>query len=242
MAAGGPPPGGGGEVETLGNNLSVPTIFVPSTAGAPALRTACPTASVAASGPTATYGDVAYYLQKTTAVWSAECSTADSATVTAKWGDNLLNGMPIKAGKPIRVEMGLLTDLVGQGFTVVNLTPDLADRVSTYGTDGTVTGLTTRVWDAGARLAIRSGSGALVYEGAMSAEINSTGSVVYGYNWGVKGKSLPQPGTYQLTFSVSDATTIIAVPSGEGAVVSFGPHVATVDVVVSATTGGGGRK
>ncbi|HET8977170.1 MAG TPA: hypothetical protein VFN87_03370, partial [Solirubrobacteraceae bacterium] len=61
MAAGGPPAGrgggggggtGGGSTETLGNNLSVPAVFVPSTTatGAPALRLGCGPA-VAPSGP-----------------------------------------------------------------------------------------------------------------------------------------------------------------------------------------------
>ncbi len=247
MAAGGPPPGvggGGGEVETLGNNLSTPTIFVPSVAGAPALRTTCPTALVAATGPTALYDGIAYYLQKTEAVWSAECSEAATATVTAKWGDNLLSGMAIKAGKPIRVEMTLLAGTTGSGFDVLKLTDEL-DRYADYGTTGVVnTAMATRVWDAGAHLTIvDTGTGLANYDGPITAEINSTGSVVFGYNWGVKGISLPQPGTYLLTFSTSPATAISAYADG-AAIQDLGDDGSSTSilVVVSAKSGGGGRK
>jgi hypothetical protein len=239
-AAGGPPPGhGGGGEETLGNNLSVPAIFVPSTAGAPTLRTPCPTDAVAASGPTATYDGIAYYLQQTEAIWSAECTTASAASVQAKWGDNLLNGRALKTGSPIRVEMALLSDVTATGYTVLKLTDEL-DRYATYGTDGVQVELGARVWDAAAHLRIVSATGVVVYDGPITAEINATGSVVYGYNWGIKKSTTTASGTYTLTFSVSDATTITAAPAGEAGVTGFTAHSAWVTVVVGG--GGGGRQ
>jgi len=64
-----------------------------------------------------------------------------TANVTATWGANLLGeAEALKAGRPIRVEM-VLTESGGPaenpGYVVVNLTPTLEDRLSTYGTDGT---------------------------------------------------------------------------------------------------------
>jgi hypothetical protein len=233
-AKGGPP-----AEEGLGNNLSVPTYFVPSTVGAPALRTACPTGAVDPTGTTALFNNIEYWLQKTDAVWSAECSNADLASVTASWGSNLTNDRAIKAGKPIRVEMALLSGDTGIGYEVVNLTPDLPDRQSTYGTLGVPASMAYMVWAAGAELRIQAvGAATPIYNGAFTSEINSTGKVIYGYNWGIKGKtSAPTPGTYELTFTVPAATTITGNVD-EGVVnTTFTAQTSTVTINVAA----GGR-
>ena len=262
MAAGGPPagrggggggPGGGGETETLGNNLSVPAVFVPSStaAGAPALRLPRGSA-VAPSGP---QSDVfsGYWLQKTEATWSADCSTAAAASVVADWGDNLTASPSIAAGKPVRVEVGLLDpNAKGMtGYLVDNLTPTLADRNATYGTNGTTftTGNPgapeTRVWDSGAHLTIvpvvDGVAGSPIYDGAMTAEINSTGAVVYGYNWGIGGsQNGPAAGTYRLTFTTSDATTITGVADAAAArVPTFEDHSTILEITVGAGSGSG---
>ena len=82
MAAKGGKPGG----ETLGNNLSVPAKFVPNTTGAPALRIPCGTYAEPGGDdvpPSTVYEG--YWLQKTTATWSADCiPAAISANVIAK--------------------------------------------------------------------------------------------------------------------------------------------------------------
>lgn len=153
----------------------------------------------------------------------------------ADWGDNLTTRPTMAAGKPIRVEVSLLDPAaVGMGgFVITNLTPELADRLATYGTRGVpedafVTGDAgaplTRVFDTGATLTIEllntaqvHGLGradltaSVIYDGPMTAEINSTGAVVYGYNWGSQGrKNTPAPGTYRITFRTV-GTTIIGI-------------------------------
>lgn len=214
-----------GEEEELGNNLSVPTIFVPSTDGAPALRVpAGPFVPPGADGvePQNDGGDfAAYWEQKTDATWTADAILWNNARVTADWGDNLTEAPKIKAGHTIRVEMGLLHKRPGMtGFVVENLTPDLPDREATYGTDGTsfLTGaegaLSTRVWDVRGYLKIKKLVDGVavktIYSGLMPSELNSIGAVVYGYNWGSMGNP-PAAGTYRLVFQTSWRTWITGV-------------------------------
>jgi hypothetical protein len=237
-AKGGPPT----TDEGLGNNLSVPTYFVPDTSSAPALRTACPTEVVPASGPTAVYNEIAYYLQKTEALWSAACSNSAAESVTAQWGSNLTNDRALRAGRPIRVEMALLSGDTGMGYTVVNLTPELSDRASTYGTRGVPEPMSYMVWAAGAHLTIvKDGSTTPIYDGVFTAEINSTGKVVYGFNWGTKGKeSAPTAGTYTLTFTVPVGTTITGNVDEGVLQTTFTAQTSTVTINITAGGGGGG--
>ena len=209
----GPPPGKG--ETTLGNNLSVPATFVPSStaAGAPALRLPCVLNSEAptSADPKCTeFPD--YWCQKTAATWQAACTAAAAtALVTADWGDNLTGGGVLKAGKPIRVEMSLTeNNNTRAGFNVIKLTPDLEDRLATYGTDGLSAFLSTKVFDSGTRLRIEklNGTATTIYDGPIAAEINSIGAVVYGFNWGTQGGvTAPVAGTYRITF-FTNATTI----------------------------------
>lgn len=231
------PPGG----EEAGNNLSIPAIFVPDASGGPALRVPCGTYAVPGwdgALPSTVYDG--YWLQKTTATWSADCATAVTASVLADWGDNLTTRPTVAAGKPVRVEVSLLDPAaVGMGgFMITNLTPELADRLATYGTRGVpedafTTGDSgaplTRVFDTGATLTIElldaasvRGQGpvdlayTVIFDGPMTAEINSSGAVIYGYNWGSKGrKNTPAPGTYRITFRTV-ATTIIGITDTAG--------------------------
>lgn len=223
LAQGGPPGG-----ESAGNNLSIPAIFVPNTSGGPALRVPCGTYAVPGwdgALPSTVYEG--YWLQKTAATWSADCSTALTADVLADWGDNLTTRPTLASGKPIRVEVSLLdpTAIGLGGFVITNLTPTLEDRLATYGTRGVpedafITGEAgaplTRVFDTGATLKIEmlDATGtpvSVLFDGPMTAEINSTGTVIYGFNWGTKGrKNTPAPGTYRITFRTV-ATTIIGI-------------------------------
>jgi hypothetical protein len=133
------------------------------------------------------------------------------------------------------------------GYTVENLTPTLEDRNSTYGTLGnpdatftTGTDIFAKVWDPSATLKIEKMDGptpvSVVYDGPMSSEINSTGAIVYGYNWGNKG-SPPGSGTFRITFTTSDATTIVGVTDA-GA--EFTEHSTTIFVNLTESGGGGG--
>lgn len=230
--------------ETLGNNLSVPAVFVPGTGGAPTLRLGCPPGPIAPDGPqSATFPG--YWLQKTAATWSAACATRGSASVVADWGDNLTRSTTLKAGMPIRVEVGLLTTTDLTGFVITNLTPDQLDRLATYGTDGSILGasaLGTRVWDSDAWLRIQK-DGVTIHEARMTAEINSMGAVVYGYNWGIKGRSnTPATGDYVLTFTVSGATSITGLTDGGAAnPPTFTDHSTSLGVRIAKGTGGGKR-
>lgn len=231
------------EEETLGNNLSVPLVVVPSASpdNLPTLRGGACGESQMPTGPRSTQYP-GYYLQKTEAMWQAACSTALSANVIANWGDNLISRPIISARQPVRVEVALeqMPSAPMTGFVVENLTPDLEDRNATYGTQGVATPFSTvRVFDSGAMLRIErvDGPGGIVYEGPIAAEVNSTGAVVYGYNWGVKGKSnRALPGTYLVTF-MSNHTTITAVDPGDAAKATFGPKSTSVTVTLSSSAG-----
>lgn len=248
-AAKGPggPGGGGGEEpsEEATNNLSVPAIFVPS---------------VGVGTPTCTDGDdivlptpgaedpidgmyPGYWLQGEDA-WQADCRvTSDILSAAFEWGDNL-QFAPLKQRTPIRVEAGLLADATLQtmmGFGVDNLTPTLEDRNATYGTNdglGIANYPEVRIWNAGVTVSIiRNADGYVAYSGPFSAEINSTGRIVYGYNW-----SKPLAGTYTITVRVptvvlvsQDAATGGLVADADGVV-----HTATITVNVAETSGGGG--
>lgn len=237
VAAKGPPLPG----EETTNNLSVPAIFVPSVGvGTPTCTdlddTVLPDpASVSLTFP-------GYYIQGE-ATWQADCMTAaiDAVVATAAWGDNLTSA-PLKQRTPIRVEMGLMVDPLAYpmtGFSVIKLTDEL-DRLATYGTDGApVTPFgEVRVWDAGARLTISNETGAVLYDGPYTAEINSTGRVVYGYNW-----QKPVAGTWTIAFyapdvaiGATDAGTL-SDADGDGAIDTV---TLTVNVAIKAGGGGGG--
>lgn len=140
----------------------------------------------------------------------------------ADWGDNLTSSPSLKARQPIRVEMTLFQDgVTATGLMVYKLT-DEADRLATYGTSGDlVAGMPVRVFDAGATLSIKNlGTGTWVLGDEtggvpMSVEINSTGGVVYGFNWGIKGRtSTPTAGTYELTFRTVN-TTIVSLEDAD---------------------------
>lgn len=223
---GGPPcEGGPGGGEETGNNLSLPTKFVPSemAPGAPGLRLEC--GAALAPGwdgllPTFPPEDPVYWVQKSEATWTADCTTDETTNVSAKWGDNLVGEGQLKAGRPIRVEVNLtdiLDETVATGYVVNKLTDEL-DRLATYGTDGTTLTQNYRVFDAGAKLTIEecddteclNVANPPIYEGAMSAEVNSIGAVVYGYNWGTRRINAAESGVYRLTFYANN-TTLTAV-------------------------------
>lgn len=235
------------EEEGYGSNLSVPAIFLPGSIAtdAPALRGGTCGNALSPSGLMSTQFP-GYYIQKSESMWQAQCANAESANVVANWGDNLTSRPMVSSRQPIRVEVGLdytpATPM--KGFIVEKLTPDAEDRVATYGTTGALTDFNTvRVFDSGAQLRIEriDGPGGVVYDGPMSSEINSTGAVVYGYNWGVKGKSgRALPGTYKVTFT-SNRATFIGVDAGDVAKASYTSKTTSLMLTVSATTGVKGK-
>ncbi|HET9016896.1 MAG TPA: hypothetical protein VFN57_14945 [Thermomicrobiaceae bacterium] len=247
------------------NNLSVPTVMYGVGSFSPTCGTlATPSALSAPTGTPTEYpvdsGDY-YYLQGTS-TWQAQCftDTTDQIGASVDWGDNL-EGTALKAGTPIRVEVGLLdptlTDTLGaavtvpdmQGYNVLKLNEALSDKDSPYGTlatqasDGTwsatdilntTNGVGARAYDPDATFSLynTTTSTYVVAPGtAFTAEINATGKIVYGYNWGIGGhgvKSLPTAGVYVLTFSTPHIH--LTVTNGT---VSAGGHTASLEFTVA---------
>lgn len=256
FAAGGKGGGGkGGGGETVANNLSVPAIIIG--AGAPTTNFAC---SLTATDPTGTpltgypIASTAYYFVQGIHKWQASCNnTLTTATADAAWGDNLTGDAKLKTNSPIRVEMGLLalnpTGFGMTGYTVDKLDPNALDRVSAYGTlaqqvNGVWVPATrndafaeVRVWVAGAALTMTSPNGNISTLN-MSAEINATGRIVYGYNLRVT-----TAGTYVLHFTVPSA---VSINSADGGVITHNADgSATISLpitILSSAGGGGGRK
>lgn len=200
-----------------------------------------------------------------------EDDSSDSVEVIAKWGDNLVGDGQLRAKKPIRVEVNL-TENNGtsdhNGYKVWKLDPNELDRNSRYGTRGgdtlnaSVSDLDNffppsnpatqpyRVYDQGATLKIeRCTSSACstvdptpIYNAFMPAEINSTGAVVYGYNWGTSTKGVstaPEAGTYKLTFA--SVLTNITSNADSVAILCSEPVNKCTQVIVTLTQGGGRR-
>lgn len=230
--AGGGGGGGGGGETTVANNLSVPAVFI----GAEGFGLTNPALQMPTGSPSTGYeiDPSAYYFVQGQNKWQAQFVVQSTDTATAKWGDNLSGSASLKAGHPVRVEMGLTSTTVIdlRGYSVVKLQPSLLDRNSAYGTlatpDGTgsytaaATEMPARVWVAGASVTITGPSGTVV--AAMPGEINATGAIVFGYNWRPS-----VPGIYQLMFHVPEGTVTFANPA---------------DTVksVTVTAGGGGRR
>lgn len=241
------PPDGKGE-DTTPNSLSVPVINV-DTVSAPFACTS--TALVMPSGTTIDYPDGfdnpiitppeggtlpaagTYYIQGE-ATWQAECgTTTNMLSVNADWGDNLGGDAKLSVGAPVRVEVGLLVDTTVdteyaglQGFKVVKLTEDL-DRNATYGTLGDAEDLgEVRAFDDDARLRILDSTDTVVYDQVFTAELNSTGRIVYGFNW-----RPTDAGEFTLEFTAPAVKILNGVDD----------HTSEIAVTVSTATGGGGK-
>jgi hypothetical protein len=128
------------------------------------------------------------------------------------------------------------------GYTVVKLEPDKLDRESAYGTlatlvDGTYRATPTtftavRVFDASATFSVkRVDTGEYVVPPGTNptAEINATGSVVYGYNLRVSAA-----GAYEIMF-VTPSVTIVGTDAGAYT-------ATTATITINVIGGGGGGK
>ena len=133
-----------------------------------------------------------------------------------------------------------------QGYKVIKLTDEL-DRLATYGTDGTVVLTDYTVLDVGATLRIETcenlgcatPSGTILPDTEFTPEINSLGNVVYGYNWGTKGKTnSPAAGIYKLTFTANN-TMIVSAPGAQNCPALENCTYVIIDVKQSSGGGGG---
>jgi hypothetical protein len=196
-----------------------------------------------------TYAVPGYYYVQGLNTWQAECENATSASAGAYWGDNLSGDAKLKVNIPIRVEIGLETELAEgvtmPGFQVVKL-EDTLDRLSAYGTFAcndpeteTCAAIVTnfskvRVFDSAAQWRVLDADGNEVrgWE-AIGSEINATGKAVYGY-----GLRLGETGTYTLQFKFPNVT-ITSVNYGsftcEGE-----PAICITSQDINVVTGGGG--
>jgi hypothetical protein len=241
--------GGGGHEPGATNNLSVPLINI----GGSWTGVVCtdgvdfvdPTGQAVHTGYDAAPG---YYYVQGLNTWQAECENATSASAGAYWGDNLSGDAKLKVGIPIRVEIGLETELAEgatmPGFVVTKLENTL-DRLSAYGTlatdDGaggyyaTVTDFNkVRVFDNDAQWRVLDGDGNEVSDWeAIGSEINATGKAVYGY-----GLRLSEMGAYTLEFKFPNVT-ITSVNYGSF-VCEGEPVVCITSLDITVVSGGGG--
>lgn len=252
LAKGGPPAGagagkggggGGGAppVTEIGNNLSVPAIFV----GGNPFSLVCDGPLIVPTGdPTTGYPDdpALYYYVQGVNKWQAQCLSASAAIAAAEWGDNLTGDAKLSVGSPIRVEVGLNAGAQGlTGYFVEKLDEVALDREAPYGTLATAVeggfvanpvtvfpvNPETRVWAYGATMTVV-GPGANISQAA-TAEINATGRVVYGYNLRVTAA-----GVYTITFTFPNVT----ISEADAGTVS-GSSV-SLDITVAGGGGGGG--
>jgi hypothetical protein len=257
-----PPPGKGKPPveDEFGNNLSVPAEFIG--VNGPILRLDCSTLPTAPYGPQYSGFPIdpsqLWWVQKTEATWQAACvaidplDSAPPIEVTADWGDNLTGEGSLKAGKPLRVEMTLTDNNSGakQGYIVEKLTPDLLDRLATYGTKGDSLEAPFNVYADGAVLTIETCADTACEDRQpnptvipMTAEINAIGKVVYGYNWGVSGRAdAPAAGIYKLTFSANNTriTSVLETPPAQ--LCAAGDNCTYVIITVGTAGGGSGGK
>jgi hypothetical protein len=235
------------------NNMSVPTIML---AGGSFTGVTCgsetPSTLVPPTGtPLAGYpiSPLDYYYVQGVHTWQGQCyATTAVVDVTAEWGDNLSGDAKLKTGSPIRVELGLFnsTGASMDGYTVIKLDPSALDREAPYGTlaasgelnaPATVTSFTkVRVFDNAVTFSIQNvASGAYVVQQGTkaSAEINSTGNVVYGYNLRVS-----VAGDYVITY-VAPSVNVTGVDAGT--FTTDDPTLPdTVSLLITVTGGGGG--
>ncbi len=242
-------PGGGGHTETATNNLSVPTIMIKGNFTGVNLgenSLAYPTGT-----PLTGYEVDGYYFVQGVHKWQAEAISADFATGTAEWGDNLGGDAKLKVGQPIRVELGLFddTNLQMRGFNVIKLEPSKLDRESAYGTLATYDSdnlkyyateeyLPVRLYDSQVTFSVKNITTGVyvVKEGTNpTAEINATGKVVYGYNLRVS-----QAGQYEIKFVIPNVD-ITGVDVGEYSHSYDGPDTVWLNINVTAGGGGGGK-
>lgn len=233
--------GGGPGEETTANSLSVPALFV----GVNPYGLTCDGSFVDPTGDGLTgYSidpTVAYYVQGVH-TWQAGCDDGlTSATAVADWGDNLTGDAALKVGSPIRVEIGLNAGAQNlTGYTVYKLEPEQLDRVSPYGTPADLSGKNTaypetRVWTQGAWLKIypKGAPESAVVDDYATAEVNSTGRIVYGYNLRVG-----ETGTYVIEFTAPNVT-ITSTDFGLLTTVGNGT-MDTLEIEVGTRGGGGG--
>jgi hypothetical protein len=194
-------------------------------------------------------------------LWGANWVFEGAKAVVAdvKWGDNLLSHVfPGNRKQPIRVEVNLFANATTaaaygtmQGYSTVSLEGEMSGEI--FGTLGNAEALTPMVFTPKATLSILKYDPAtkwysivLLPPTTMTGEVNASGKVIYGFNWGKSaGLAQPGPGNYRLVFTVADDSlvTFDKVLTGEDAEDSGtvnvaylgGPKVSYLDMPVGTT-------
>ncbi len=194
-------------------------------------------------------------------VWGANWAFEGAKPVVAdvKWGDNLLSHVfPGNRKQPIRVEVNLFADATTaaaygtmQGYAMVSLEGEMSGEI--FGTLGKAEAMTPMVFTPKATLSILKYDSATKWYSTvilppttMAGEVNASGKVIYGFNWGKSaGLAAPSPGNYRLVFTVADDSLVTfgGVLGGEDAEDSGtvnvaylgGPKVSYLDMPVGTT-------
>lgn len=190
------------------------------------------------------------------ASWVFENARPVSADV--KWGDNLLSHtFSGNENQPIRVEVNLFatattTATYGTmlGYTTVSLQGTQQDEV--FGTLGIAEPLTAMVFTPKATISIlqydpatRWYSKVVAPDTVISGEVNGSGKVIYGFNWGTSSGLLqPGVGNYRLIFKVAKESlvtldkAVVAADSTEGTGNTpyvFGDKIGYLDIPIGTT-------
>ncbi|MDY7085514.1 MAG: hypothetical protein SYR96_10445 [Actinomycetota bacterium] len=174
----------------------------------------------------------AYYTARAGAVWGADRVVAAEQVLTdVKWGDNLMSHQfSARRNQPIRVEVNLFANnpaTYGQmyGYPMVSLEETRRDEV--FGTLGIAEPINPMVYTPDATLTILKADATgqytqiVVSTRAMVAEVNASGKVIYGFNWGRSGGvSSPTAGSYRLVLTIggSSVVTLIEALTGDSEV------------------------
>lgn len=242
--------------EGTGNNISWPVVFadgvgitglaVSADPGVRPLTTEAASAELmgadstnpAVSSPTSLFwysGNIrdlvsTSYLQNTASSWRAQVLDGTGQAkyeASAYWGDNLVS-QKISVGKKIRIEVALsatgVGTLLGYNMTYV-ANPSSPEEVQ--GTDGTTADFVPLIYTPNPRFTVEL-NGTEISSGAITAEVNVAGRIVYGSQWAPAAA-----GTYRLRFTLASGANvaITAVGNTSGAeVVSAQETAITVQV------------
>lgn len=181
-----------------------------------------------------------YYLQATANTWRAQLIDGTGQAkydASAYWGDNLSGSASLKVGHPIRIEVALSATGVGtlQGYNMPYVAnPSSPDEIQ--GTDGTLGDFVPLIYTIGPTLVVEQLSGpggsviATVSSGAIGAEMNVGGRLVYG------GQFKPSvAGTYRLRFILASGanTQITAVGNATGTAVVVSSTETAIEIQVT---------
>jgi FG-GAP-like repeat len=155
--------------------------------------------------------------------WGAQYAEEMDNPVVAdvKWGDNLMtHTFPGNRKQPLRVEVNLFANADTaanydpmQGYVMASLEGSMNNEL--FGTKGVAEVIPPMVYTPNATLSIlqydpaKKAYSTVIYDGPMTGEVNGSGKLIYGFNWG-SSSGLPSPGAgyYRLVFTVADDSLV----------------------------------